>query len=47
MKHIVSNLQRMIEYKDISEDTVAWDHMHELLQIARDITKDEETRGGR
>jgi len=38
MKRIVSSLQRMIDCRDISEGIVAWDRMHELLQISRDAT---------
>jgi len=31
MKRIVNDLQRMIDYIDVSEGTIAWDHTHELL----------------
>jgi len=47
MKCIVSDLQQMIDCRDVSEGTIAWDCTHELLQIARDATEEEETRGGR
>ena len=47
MKCIVSDLQQMIDCRDISEGTIAWDCTHELSQIARDATDEEETRGGR
>jgi len=47
MKRIINGLQRMIDCRDVSEGTVAWDRTHELLLIARDATEEEETRGGR
>jgi len=46
IKRIVNGLQRMIDCKDVSEGTIAWDRTHELLQIARDAIEEEETRGG-
>ena len=47
MKRIVGGLQRMIDCRDVTEGTVAWDRTHELLQMAQDGLEEEETRGGR
>jgi len=35
----------MIDCRDVSEGTGAWDRTHELLQIARDAIEKEESRG--
>ena len=45
MKRIVGGLQRMIDCRDVTEGTVAWDRTHELLQMAQDGVEEEETRG--
>ncbi|XP_027935732.1 protein MAIN-LIKE 1-like [Vigna unguiculata] len=47
VKRIVGGLQRMIDCRDVTEGTVAWDRTHELLQMAQDGVEEEETRGGR
>jgi len=47
VKRIISGLQRMIDCRDVTKGTVAWDRTHELLQMARDGVEEEETRGGR
>ena len=47
MKRIVGGLQRMIDCRDVTEGTVAWDRTRELLQMAQDGVEEEESGGGR
>jgi len=47
MKHIVSGIQRMINCRDVIKGIVVWDRTHELLQIAYDVTQEEESKRGR